>query len=109
LYPGRTVVAFTSLPGKTLASLAEDWASVANASRLYGSVSLFSENQFRSFTIDANGYHVGGLSTWPAMQYLGRRFYWLSPVLIFACMWLLTIFFDKRLEARAMARLEARS
>jgi cellulose synthase (UDP-forming) len=89
LYLGRTVVAFTSMPGKSLASLAEDWASVANASRLYGSVSLFSGNQFHSFTLDANKYHVGSLAKWPAMQYWGRRYYWLSPILIFACMWLL--------------------
>jgi cellulose synthase (UDP-forming) len=109
LYHGRTVVAFTSMPGKSLASLAEDWASVANASRLYGSVSLFSGNQFHSFTLDANKYHVGSLEKWPAMQYWGRRFYWLSPILIFACMWLLTAYFDKRLEARAALRLEARS
>lgn len=109
LYPNRNVIAFVSMPGKTLASLAEDWATVANASRLYGSVSLFSGNQFHSFTIENNGYHVGGLDPWPAMQYWGRRYYWLSPILIFACMWLLTFFFDSRLEARAAARLEARS
>ncbi|HYI97090.1 MAG TPA: cellulose biosynthesis cyclic di-GMP-binding regulatory protein BcsB, partial [Bryobacteraceae bacterium] len=108
-FPGRTVVAFTSMPGKGLASLAEDWASVADASRLYGSVSLFSGNQFHSFTLESSGYHVGNLANWPAMQYWGRRYYWLSPVLIFACMWLLTLFFDKRLEARAAERLEARS
>ena len=109
LYPGRTVVAFTSMPGKSLASLAEDWASMANASRLYGSVSLFSGDQFHSFTLETKGYHVGNLATWAAMQYWGRRFYWLSPILIFACMWLLTLLFDKRLEARAAMRLEVQS
>jgi hypothetical protein len=97
------------MQGKTLASLAEDWAAVADASHLYGSVSLFSGNQFHSFTLESNGYHLGNLEPWPAMQYWGRRYYWLSPILIFACMWLLTLFLDRRLEARAAARLEARA
>ena len=109
LYSGRSVIAFTSMPGKTLASLAEDWASVANASQLYGSVSLFSGGQFHSFTFDSEKYHLGELERWPAMQYWGRRYYWLSPILIFACMWLLTLFSDRKLEARAALRLEARS
>lgn len=106
VFPGRTVVAFTSMKGKTLAPLAEDWASVANASNLYGTVSLFSGGKFHSFTFSPDRYHLGNLGNWAAMQYWGRRYYWLSPILIFACMWLLTLFCHRWLEARAVARLQ---
>jgi cellulose synthase (UDP-forming) len=108
-YEGRSVVAFAAMPGKSFASLAEDWASAANASNLHGSVSLFSGGRFHSFTFEAERYHLGDLANWAAMQYWGRRYYWLSPLAIFACMWLLTLFCDKWLENRAATRLQARS
>jgi hypothetical protein len=106
VFPERSVIAFTSMAGKTLASLAEDWASVANASHLHGTVSLFSGGKFHSFTFSPNGYHLGSLDNWAALQYWVRRYYWLSPVLIFACMWLLTLFCHRWLEDRATARLQ---
>ena len=107
MFPERSVIAFTSMPGKTFASLAEDWASAANASHLNGTVSLFSGGVFHSFTFGPDRYHLGNLAEpWAAIQFWGRRYYWLSPILIFACMWILTLFCHRRLEARAEARLQ---
>jgi cellulose synthase (UDP-forming) len=109
VHEGRTVVAFTSMPTKSFASLAEDWATVANASRMHGTVSLFNGGRFHSFTVESDRYHMGGLARWAAMQYWGRHYYWLSPIAIFACLWLLTLFCDRWLEERASARLRPRS
>jgi hypothetical protein len=107
VFPDRSVVAFTAMPGRTFSSLLEDWASAANASKLYGTVSVFTGGAFHSFTVNPDRYQIGNLAAWGAMQYWGRRFYWLSPLLIFACLWLLTLFCHKWLEQRAAMRLHA--
>ena len=108
-YETRNVVALIAMPNKTFASLAEDWAAVANASRLHGTVSLFNGGRFNSFTVEPDRYHMGELAQWAGMQYWGRHYYWLSPIAIFACLWMLTLFCDRWLEARAAARLQPRS
>ncbi|HYO82462.1 MAG TPA: UDP-forming cellulose synthase catalytic subunit [Bryobacteraceae bacterium] len=105
VFPERSVIAFATLPGKSFDSLLEDWASAANASRLYGTVSLFTGGAFRSFTINPDRYQTGSLDPWSAMQYWARRYYWLSPLAIFACLWLMTSFCHKWLERRAAMRL----
>ena len=102
VFPERSVIAFTSMPGKTFESMLEDWTSSADASHLYGTVGLFTGGKFQSFTLRPDRYQVGQLELWAAMQYWGRRYYWLSPVLIFGCLWLLTLFCHRWLEARAM-------
>ena len=89
--------------------MAEDWATAANASRLHGTVSLFSGGHFHSFTVEADQYHTGDLAKWAAMQYWGRHYYWLSPIAIFACLWLITLLFDRWLEDKAAVRLRLRS
>jgi cellulose synthase (UDP-forming) len=109
LHEGRTVVAFTSMPAKSFASLAEDWATVADASKMHGTVSLFNGGRFHSFTVESDRYHMGELARWAAMQYWGRHYYWLSPIAIFACLWLFTLFCDRWLEKRASDRLRPRS
>ena len=106
VYPERSVIAFVSMPGESFSSMLEDWASAANASRLYGSVSLFTGGRFHSFTLSQEGYQIGNLDPWPAMQYWARRYYWLSPLLIFACMWLVTVYGNRWLEQRAAMRLQ---
>lgn len=105
-FAGRSVIAFVSVPGVSFNSMLEDWASAANASRFYGTVSLFSGGKFHSFTFMPDRYQIGNLEPWPAMQYWARRYYWLSPILIFACMWLVTIFCHDWLERRAARRLQ---
>lgn len=105
VHPDRSVVAVTGFPGRRLSALADDWASAANASKMYGTVSLFTGGEFRSFDLYQGEYVIGTLDPWPALQYWGRRFYWLSPILILACIWFLTLFWDRRLEMRAANRL----
>jgi cellulose synthase (UDP-forming) len=106
LFPERSVVAFMSMPGRNFTSLLEDWVSAADASRLYGTVSVFTGGRFHSFTLNADRYQMGNLEPWTAMQYWARRYYWLSPVLIFAWMWVVTLFCHKFLERKAAARLQ---
>jgi hypothetical protein len=106
VYPERSVIAFVSMPGGNFSSMLEDWASAANASRLYGSVSLFTGGRFHSFTLSQERYQTGNLDPWPAMQYWARRYYWLSPLLIFACLWLVTLYSHRWLEQRAAMRLQ---
>ena len=105
-FPDRSVIAFTSLPGRTFAGLVEDWASVADASQLYGTISLFTGGSFHSFTFGQDRYELGHLEVKEAMIYWGRRYYWLSPILIFASIWILTLFCHRWLESRAAERLQ---
>ena len=106
VYPERSVVAFVSMPGENFSSMLEDWASAANGSGLYGSVSLFTGGRFHSVTLGQDRYQIGSLDTWPALQYWARRYYWLSPLLIFACLWLATLYSHRWLEQRAAMRLQ---
>jgi cellulose synthase (UDP-forming) len=106
VFPDRSVIAFMSMPGRNFSSLLEDWASAADASRLYGTVSVFTGGRYHSFTLNADRYQMGNLEPWTAMQYWARRYYWLSPILIFAWMWVVTLFCHRFLEQRAALRLQ---
>jgi cellulose synthase (UDP-forming) len=101
----RSVVVITGLPEQGIAQLAADWSSSNNGSQLYGTASIYSGGEFHSFTLKSDQYLLGKLTFRHALEYWARRYYWLSPVLIFSCIWLLAILCNRLLEARAHKRL----
>lgn len=104
--PEYSVVAISA--PTDMEEVTQRWSAFANASEIRGAVSLLSTGSFRFFRVARNRYHLGSLQLGQAVQYWARRYYWLAPLVIFPCIWLIATFIGSKIEARAAARLELR-
>jgi cellulose synthase (UDP-forming) len=106
LNPDRSVVSLSAPAGRKLDALADAWASAGDSVKVQGGITLLYGDEFRSYAISMEPYHLGKLGTWQSFQYWSRRYYWFMPILVFGCIWFLAVMIDRWLEARAAARLQ---
>ena len=106
LNPGRNMVSLSAPAGRKLDALADAWPYAGSSVKVQGGISLLYGEEFRSYAITRDLYHLGQLGPWQSLQYWSRRYYWLMPVLVFGCIWFLAIVIDRWLEGRAAARLQ---
>jgi cellulose synthase (UDP-forming) len=105
VHAGRSVVALTPAIGHTLDLLADDWAVSANAFQIHGGVNLLYNGQFQSFYVNDSSYHAGRLPRWQAFEYWCRRYFWLSPLIVFAWIFVISRMINIWLTARGRERL----
>jgi cellulose synthase (UDP-forming) len=105
LSPDRSVVSLAT-PGRDLNALADAWSPFSPGFQISGGASVLYSGQLRSFDVNRKRYYAGQLDNWQAVQYWTRRYYWLSPILVFGWIFVLALVVDRWIEAIAAWRLQ---
>jgi cellulose synthase (UDP-forming) len=107
--PGsRSVVAIHFKDASTFEPFMASFVKVEQSSDISGSVSVLHGNQFQSFRIGAEVYHVGVLPWWTRLTLWFMQVPWLAAVVVIVLAFLLAIWTRQWLRTRARERLRMR-
>ena len=101
----RSIVAIHLREAATFEPFMAAFMRVQQSSDISGSVSVLHGNQFQSFRIGAEVYHVGVLPWWTRLTLWFMEVPWLAAVVVLMLAFLLAIWTRQWLRGRARARL----
>jgi cellulose synthase (UDP-forming) len=104
----RSVVAIHFKDASSFEPFMANFMKVEQASDISGSVSVLHGNQFQSFRIGAEVYHVGVLPWWTRLTLWFMQVPWLAAVVVIMLAFLLAIWTRQWLRTRARERLRMR-
>jgi cellulose synthase (UDP-forming) len=108
LDPGgnRSIVAIHLRDASTFEPFMANFLKVQQASDISGSVSVLHGDQFQSFRIGAEVYHVGVLPWWTRLTLWFMEVPWLAAVVVILLAFLLAVWTRQWLRQKARARLK---
>jgi cellulose synthase (UDP-forming) len=102
----RSVVAIHLRDASTFPAFMDGFMKVQQSSEIQGSVAVLHGNQFQSFRIGSDVYHVGVLPLWTRLTLWFTEVPWLAAVLMMSLAFLLAVWIRLWLRAKARRRLK---
>jgi cellulose synthase (UDP-forming) len=101
----RSIVAIHLKDGSAFEPFMSSFLEVQQASDIQGTVSVLHGNQFQSFRIGSEVYHVGVLPWWKWLMLRLSQIPWVVAIVVVILAFLIAIWTRQWLRARARARL----